>query len=1470
MALPYPSPHRSWINLGIVAYHNVSALLAPSAVSVASGGTGTRYKTGDVVALVGGSVISPATFTLTVDGSGNVTAVTLKDSGHYTFTTANPSPVRPTSSTAGGSDSGLKLNVTWPNVSDLANYNAAAGYSLNDVGQWLVQNIDWFDNPYEPLIPLYAAQTNAKILDYIGPYDCNVSNARVASWASNYLTATLAGGYTATAYQRYDVVTVQGGTYTTPAQFVLLVDTSGSVTSTLLRDPGSYTSLPSNPVSVSGGNGSGLTLNLTSAPFDPETLFLHYYSTVLCDKLDGNGQLGLPGVMPDVGIGIITKGSTTAYAKQRISILSSGGIFTIGPDASTQSNPLTVSWSGNTLTSPTVAQVQSALNGVLGSGKVSVAAGAGVLTSTFVITWTAFGVQSALVSVNSFNGFNSVYLDGTPAPMGSRVPTYTWSGLQIGLPYKDGARVVCNVGNPKYQERVIASNDINSDTILANKSTGWYRGVMVDNANNDTYGPTKLGTIALSGTQTFADSGYAVSGVAAGAAAWASAYTSLFRAMDSVFGMDYEIYPNQGDGAPWNDIYPYITGTLREFGLQPGGADSGFQGQVSRAITGRNAGIVCFPTGQNDTGVSMTYYQDIILTQFYLCYSPGDIFGLQNSNNADPMRFFDFGLLDYNVGTRATMPSGKSPLAEGGNERDCYLFATGDDPSYTGHAYHIYARNYDNALVLYKTNTGYPRTSPSGITVALATVASQGSGGYTNGDIVTAVNNSGGCINAYDGMAQFKLTVATPGGPVTAVAINSSVAGTYHTIGSSPVSVTGGTGSGLTLYLTATAGTLSSRTGPHALGGTYYRLQNDGAVDPTPMTEIYLSNGEPAILVKYLTSPATVTASQFSIGGPTGGQLNAASSLFSCVPSGGTWPPATWLTPASSGAGNFSPATIAVLGGSPTFTYTPTSISGSPHVITVTTSSSVTATNSIDFAVTLAPPLVISTPTTSNATSATLKVSVIASQGTPPYTQYQWYRNGSLVATTTVSSFVDSGLTASTTYYYTCTVTDSASNTATSAQGSGITSAASGGGPVLAAIESTTLGAVTGTATAITSTLTLTDVGSSTIASATVSLSPVLAEDTLAFSNTATITGVFAAGTLTLTGTRPVAEYQAALRAVTYKDTNLTSPSTATRTVSFRVNDGTSSSNTVTRRISVTVPPTPVLASIESNALSVVPEVATAITSTVTLVDGSSTTITSATVTISSNYVSTEDLLHSTVTTANTTWAWDNTTGILTVYGIDTLANYQAILRGITYKNTNTVNPDTSHARTVGFKVYDGITFSNTETRNVSTLNAVYIIGNINTFKANTFSCNTLRTLRSGVAAVLTIPASMTLVVDAPTFAGYGICRLPVGASMTLTTKKPSTWMTDRTIPASMDLVVSAPVFFATCIMDAAVTTQRTWRAHTFGCRTLRTLTHYTPPIPEYATMTLTVGAPTFAGTGFVPSPTTVYYGNLLSRTTQI
>ncbi|NNM28757.1 MAG: hypothetical protein HKO57_04505, partial [Akkermansiaceae bacterium] len=130
--------------------------------------------------------------------------------------------------------------------------------------------------------------------------------------------------------------------------------------------------------------------------------------------------------------------------------------------------------------------------------------------------------------------------------------------------------------------------------------------------------------------------------------------------------------------------------------------------------------------------------------------------------------------------------------------------------------------------------------------------------------------------------------------------------------------------------------------------------------------------------------------------------------------------------------------------------------------------------------------------------------------------------------------------------------------------------------PTLAAIEGTAISYDEGDpATQVTNTLTVNDPDATRIASATVQISSNFdaAEDVLADNGSVPAgisVGAFnpGTGTLTLTGTATPADYQAALRAVTYRNTDAVNPSVGTRTVRFQAVDGDGNpSNFATRNI---------------------------------------------------------------------------------------------------------------------------------------------------------------------------------------------------------------------------------------------------------------------------------------------------------------
>ena len=79
------------------------------------------------------------------------------------------------------------------------------------------------------------------------------------------------------------------------------------------------------------------------------------------------------------------------------------------------------------------------------------------------------------------------------------------------------------------------------------------------------------------------------------------------------------------------------------------------------------------------------------------------------------------------------------------------------------------------------------------------------------------------------------------------------------------------------------------------------------------------------------------TATSYTFTGPSSGAINAASSNFTLSPVGGDWPTGQSISISSDGTGTFSNGgSVSPTGGNPvTFTYTPTTLAGSPHTISV-------------------------------------------------------------------------------------------------------------------------------------------------------------------------------------------------------------------------------------------------------------------------------------------------------------------------------------------------------------------------------------------------------------------------------------------------------------------------------------------------------------------------------------------------------
>ena len=105
---------------------------------------------------------------------------------------------------------------------------------------------------------------------------------------------------------------------------------------------------------------------------------------------------------------------------------------------------------------------------------------------------------------------------------------------------------------------------------------------------------------------------------------------------------------------------------------------------------------------------------------------------------------------------------------------------------------------------------------------------------------------------------------------------------------------------------------------------------------------------------------------------------------------------------------------------------------------------------------------------------------------------------------------------------------------------------------------------------AVDTAITVTDADDANMASGTVTVGSgyTAGQDVLAFATQNGITGSYSAPTLTLTGSATKANWQTALRSITYNNTS-DAPNTGNRTINFVVNDGSSNSNTAAKTVSV-------------------------------------------------------------------------------------------------------------------------------------------------------------------------------------------------------------------------------------------------------------------------------------------------------------
>ena len=194
-------------------------------------------------------------------------------------------------------------------------------------------------------------------------------------------------------------------------------------------------------------------------------------------------------------------------------------------------------------------------------------------------------------------------------------------------------------------------------------------------------------------------------------------------------------------------------------------------------------------------------------------------------------------------------------------------------------------------------------------------------------------------------------------------------------------------------------------------------------------------------------------------------------------------------------------------------------------------------------------------------------------------------------------------------------------------------------------------------------------------------------------------------GTLTLSGNETIANYQQALRSVTYQNTNVVNPSETTRRLAFAVYDWDDRSNIVTRRIDiVSINSSPELNNIETTILAFTENDApTDITSTLSTSDPDNLNLEGATIAFTNNFILGEDELHFDDQNG-IIGTFDALNGVLSLSGTSSVTNYQDALRNVTFNNTST-DPVTNLNREATFRVFDGTDSSNVQSRTISVTN---------------------------------------------------------------------------------------------------------------------------------------------------------------------
>lgn len=252
-------------------------------------------------------------------------------------------------------------------------------------------------------------------------------------------------------------------------------------------------------------------------------------------------------------------------------------------------------------------------------------------------------------------------------------------------------------------------------------------------------------------------------------------------------------------------------------------------------------------------------------------------------------------------------------------------------------------------------------------------------------------------------------------------------------------------------------------------------------------------------------------------------------------------------------------------------------------------------------------------------------------------------------------------------------------------------------------VSSSTLVYIFGSGPAVMDTsITISDADSDEISKAVLAIQGYQTGDMLGFTPQGNVAGSFdtGSGILTLTGLAPISTYQDVLRSVTYDYTGAqpssagkSSPSGRTVVVNKSIDltvfdsDGTTPL-TQNLAVALTVPNVIPVVSASAGLSTYTGATPIIIDPTISVIDNDDADLAGAIVQISpSTFVAGEDELLFT-TQNGITGTYNNGTGLLTLTGTSSVANYQTALQSVQYQNTSAT--PTGATRTIEFSVDDG------------------------------------------------------------------------------------------------------------------------------------------------------------------------------------